>query len=105
MSDAKVRKIRNLLSVLLIIFTVSTLFYTADEMHHVCSHEGSSHEDCPICRVIQISVQSLNLLTFALATVFIALNFKNVKNHNDSIIVKSVFKPNTLISQKIRLND
>ena len=100
MSDAKVRKIRNLLSVLLIIFTVSTLFYMADEMHHECSGE-----DCHICQVIQISVQSLNLLTFALATVFIALNFKNVKNHNDSIIVKSVFKPNTLISQKIRLND
>ena len=100
MSDAKIRKIKNLLSVLLIIFTVSTLFYTADEMHHECSGD-----DCHICQVIQISVQSLKLLTFALATVFIALNFKNVKNHNDSIIVKSVFEPNTLISQKIRLND
>ena len=100
MSDAKVRKIRNLLSVLLIIFTVSTLFYTADEMHHECSGD-----DCHICQVIQISVQSLKLLTFALATVFIAQNFKNVKTYKDSIIVKSVFKPNTLISQKIRLND
>ncbi|MEE3313209.1 MAG: hypothetical protein VZR56_03510 [Treponema sp.] len=100
MSDAKVRKIRNLLSVLLIIFTVSTLFYTADEMHHECSGD-----DCHICQVIQISVQSLKLLTFALATVFIAQNFKNVKTYKDSIIVKSVFEPNTLVSQKIRLND
>ncbi len=100
MSDAKVRKIRNLLSVLLIIFTVSTLFYTADEMHHECSGD-----DCHICQVIQISVQSLKLLTFTLATVFIAQNFKNVKTYKDSIIVKSVFEPNTLVSQKIRLND
>ena len=100
MSDAKVRKIRNLLSVLLIIFTVSTLFYTADEMHHECSSD-----DCHICQVIQISVQSLKLLTFALATDFIAQNFKNVKTYKDSIIIKSVFEPNTLVSQKIRLND
>ncbi|MBQ2081400.1 MAG: hypothetical protein II461_06525, partial [Treponema sp.] len=92
--------IRNLLSVLLIIFTVSTLFYTADEMHHECSGD-----DCHICQVIQISVQSLKLLTFALATVFVSQSFKNVKTYKDSIIVKSVLKPNTLISQKIRLND
>ena len=76
MSDAKVRKIRNLLSVLLIIFTVSTLFYTADEMHHECSGD-----DCHICQVIQISVQSLKLLTFALATVFVSQSFKNVKTY------------------------
>ncbi|MBR6297298.1 MAG: hypothetical protein IKR40_12555 [Treponema sp.] len=100
MNASRVNKIRKILLLLLMAFTISTLLYTAHEMHHECSGE-----DCHICQVIQISVQSLNLLTFALATVFIALNFKNVKNHNDSIIVKSVFKPNTLISQKIRLND
>ncbi|MBQ2080566.1 MAG: hypothetical protein II461_02235, partial [Treponema sp.] len=62
MSDAKVRKIKNLLSVLLIIFTVSTLFYTADEMHHVCSHESSSHEDCPICRTIAMTTALMRAL-------------------------------------------
>ncbi|MBP5174689.1 MAG: hypothetical protein ILP07_02105 [Treponema sp.] len=99
-NESRVNKIKKILLLLLMAFTISTLLYTAHEMHHECSGE-----DCHICQVIQISVQSLKLLTFALATVFVSQNFKNVKTYKDSIIVKSVLKPNTLISQKIRLND
>lgn len=100
MSNIKQHRIRLALSLLLIAFTISTLLYTTHEMHHECSGE-----DCPICQLIHISVQSLKLLTFALATFFVSQNFKNIKTYKDSIIVKSVLKPNTLISQKIRLND
>ena len=92
------------LSVLLIIFIILTLIYTSMEMHHECSHE-LYHEECPICRIINISILSLELLCFAIVSAFVAANFHFIGNKITRFICNSVINPTTLISQKIRIND
>ena len=100
-----IRKIKSdrarlLLSVLLIIFTISNMLFTAHEMHHECSGE-----DCPICFVIQTSAQNLKLLSFVLSLFFIERIFKHTQKNKSVTFAKSVLESTTLVSQKIRLND
>ncbi len=88
------------MAVLFLIFTVYSVFYIAHESHHECSGE-----DCPICHVMQIAVQNIKLLSYALASSSALLCLKNFERHNNSFLCKSNLKADTLISQKIRLND
>ena len=88
------------MAVLFLIFTVYSVFYIAHESHHECSGE-----ECPVCQVIIISVQNIRLLGLALASSVVVIAFKAFERHNSSFIYKSLFKANTLIAQKIRLND
>lgn len=100
MSKINQNRIRLALSLLLIAFTVSTLFYTAHEMHHECSGD-----DCPICYIIQNSLHSLKLFSLALTFFFIYRIFKNTRKNKSIIFAKSVLESTNLVSQKIRLNN
>ena len=105
MQDSKLNKrmfskLRTFMAVLFLIFTVYSVFYIAHESHHECSGE-----ECPVCQVIIISVQNIRLLGLALASSVVVIAFKAFERHNSSFIYKSLFKANTLIAQKIRLND
>ena len=100
LNKRKFSNLRTVMAVLFLIFTVYSVFYIAHESHHECSGE-----ECPICQVILISVQNIRLLGVALVSSIIVIVFKASERHNSSFICKSLFKANTLIAQKIRLND
>ena len=69
-------------------------------MHHECSGE-----DCPICYVMQLSTDRLKLLTFALASILVVVGLKKLRAVSIYINREFLLKADTLISQKIRLND
>lgn len=102
MQNKKLNKVRIALAVLLLVFSIFSVINIALERNHECSGEN-----CPICFVISTVEQNLKLLSLiavfaATATrpLFIALN--------KSVLISSkipLIKSNTLISQKIRIND
>lgn len=100
MQKSKLNIFRIVLAVLLFVFTISSIFYTAHEMHHECSGE-----DCPICYVMQLSTDRLKLLTFALASILVVVGLKKLRAVSIYINREFLLKADTLISQKIRLND
>lgn len=91
---------RILISTFLLVFTLYSLFYIAHEAHHECSGE-----DCPICYVIFTAKQNIKLLAFGLAAIAASRSIKNLPLQNIVVYSKSVPNPNTLVIQKIRLND
>lgn len=100
MQNKKLNKVRIALAVLLLVFSIFSVINIALERNHECSGEN-----CPICFVISTAEQNLKLLSLiavfaATSPLFIALN--------KSVLISSkipLIKSNTLISQKIRIND
>ena len=100
MQNKKLNKVRIALAVLLLVFSIFSVINIALERNHECSGEN-----CPICFVISTVEQNLKLLSLiavfaATSPLFIALN--------KSVLISSkipLIKSNTLISQKIRIND
>lgn len=91
---------KRILAVMLVIFTIFSLLFSAVEVNHDCSGE-----DCPICFVIEVTESNLKLLHFALAVFILSQFVKFTSNKIQFSSKKSIFKSNTLISQKIRIND
>lgn len=100
MQNKKLNKVRIALAVLLLVFSIFSVINIALERNHECSGEN-----CPICFVISTVEQNLKLLSLtavfaATSPLFIALN--------KAVLISSkipLIKSNTLISQKIRIND
>ena len=100
MQNKKLNKVRIALAVLLLVFSIFSVINIGLERNHECSGEN-----CPICFVISTVEQNLKLLSLiavfaATSHLFIALN-KSVLISSKITLIKS----NTLISQKIRIND
>ncbi len=100
MQKQRLNLVRTLLAVLVLLFTVSSVFFTAHEHFHDCSGE-----DCPICHVIQISEQNIKLFSFSLSLSAVAIVFHFMFADALAKVAATVFIAYTLISQKIRLND
>lgn len=85
--------------ILLIITIFSTLFPAIEADHHCLQN------DCPVCFVISICKETLKTLIilsffFSLQKLFF---HTEIKEHFYKTLF--VYKSNTLVSQKIRLND
>ncbi|MCR5784553.1 MAG: hypothetical protein K6G40_02785 [Eubacterium sp.] len=84
-------------AVILVLFL--SAFYIAEHMNHECSGE-----DCPICETIYQCTNNINQLSLAavvLACVFAAISYLSEIKEEYSFIAPI----NSLISQKVRLND
>ena len=100
MQNKKLNKVRIALAVLLLVFSIFSVINIALERNHECSGEN-----CPICFVISTVEQNLKLLS--LTAVFAATSPLFIAS-NKSVLISSkilLIKSNTLISQKIRIND
>lgn len=100
MQNKKLNKVRIALAVLLLVFSIFSVINIALERNHECSGEN-----CPICFVISTVEQNLKLLS--LIAVFAATSSLFIAS-NKSVLISSkipLIKSNTLISQKIRIND
>lgn len=100
MQRAKLDKLRVVFVAIFILFTIFSITFATFENHHECSVE-----DCPICFVIEVAESNLKLLHFALAVFIFSQFAKFTSKKIQFSLKKSVFKSNTLISQKIRIND
>ena len=101
MQNSRINKLRTVLSVLLLIFTIFSISFTALE----AGHESRCTEDnCPICFVIQVLKVNLEVLILTLTVSGIIKNFVNSKKITFSSIVNANII-NTLFSLKTRLND
>lgn len=87
-------------AVLLLVFTIFSVIYKSHEMYHDCSGDG-----CQICYVLQICEQNIKLLSVVLAFIAVFSSFFGFKNANAAFSIKIIAEKNTLVSQKIRLND
>ncbi|MCR5045076.1 MAG: hypothetical protein K6A42_00690 [Treponema sp.] len=93
-------KLNTALSIIFLLLTLCSILYIAREKHHHCSGEH-----CPICQVLQIAEQNLKLFTIALSAIAAASLFSSEREQKAAFICESVLKSNTLVSQKVRLND
>lgn len=101
MQNSKLNKLRTVLSVLLLIFTIFSVTFSAAE----AGHESHCTEDnCPICFVIQVVKANLGGLILVAVAAKILHDFAESKIIAFSSINKVYFS-NTLFSLKIRLND
>ncbi|MCQ2593030.1 MAG: hypothetical protein MJ188_09635 [Treponema sp.] len=101
MQNSKLNKMRTVLAVLLLIFTIFSVTFTAAETGHT---NRCREDNCPICFVIHVTKANLGGLILIFATSQIFHHFAESKNIAFSSINKSYIS-NTLFSQKIRLND
>lgn len=100
MQNRKLNKIRTVLAVLLMAFSIFSVAYISLEKNHDCSGD-----DCPICYVINVAEQNLKLLSFAAFFSVIIRHFSTYKKSILKFTRYTYLKSYTLISQKIRLND
>lgn len=100
MQNSRLNKIRTALAAILLAFTVFSVSFSAMEHNHECSGE-----DCAICYVIQVAEQNLKLLKITAAFIAILTFTSFYKNKNFTIIKNYSLNTQTLISNKIRLND
>jgi len=100
MQVAKLKKIRIVFATILVLFTIFSLYFSTVEKNHNCS--GS---DCPICYVIEISKENIELLKFAkifLSVILIHPFVLKINFQKNQKIFSFSLSP---ISQKIRIND
>ncbi len=100
MQSTKLNKIRTFFAAVLLSLTLFSVLYTAKEQNHHCEGDG-----CTICFVLNVIEQSIKLLSITLA-----LSFASVFLYRDTkaiahFLIKNVIISNTLITQKIRIND
>jgi NADH:ubiquinone oxidoreductase subunit K len=94
---------RNVIAVLMcaaLYFSVLfSAFFIADEYHHDCVGEV-----CPICQCIAECEAFVNQISSGLIIVFIALLTLAIAADSYRMFV-SLFSANTLVTQKVRLNN
>lgn len=99
MQNSKLNKLRTVLSVLVLAFTLFSFAFTISESNHNCTEEN-----CPICYVLQVVESNLKIFAlsfFALKLFQFAFSFQ--KNKISSININ--FITNTLFSQRTRFNN
>ncbi len=100
MQKSGVNRIKAVLAVLLLAFSLYSVFYIAREQNHACSGEG-----CPVCETICFFELTIQLLSFAAEHFAVAFTFVLFAVLLSVSFKKNQFKASTLISQKIRLNE
>lgn len=100
MQNRKINKLRTVLAVILLVFSIFSVAAISLEKNHQCSGEN-----CPVCFVIAVAEQNLKLLS--LIAVFTVIKISDFSFRKSVLILSKKFliKSNTLISQKIRIND
>lgn len=99
MQNSRLNKLRTVLYVLILFFTVFSAVFASFEAGHVCAEEN-----CPICFLIYVVKTNLEILVLIIAAFKIIYPFyKSEKSAFSSI--KYTFNSNTLFSLKTRLND
>ena len=101
MQNSKLNKLRTVLSVLLLIFTIFSVTFTAAEAGHA---SRCIEDNCPICFVIQIAKTNLEVLIFTLAVSAVFHHFEK----SEKLTLSSIYNTNisnSLFSLKTRLND
>lgn len=101
MQNSKLTKLRTVLSVLLLIFTIFSVTFTAAEAGHA---SRCIEENCPICFVIQVVKANLSGVILLFAASQIVHNFAKSEKLSLSSINKAYFS-NTLFLLKTRLDD
>lgn len=100
MQNGKLNKLRTVLAVLLLAFSIFSVAYIGLERCHHCS--GS---DCAVCFVINLAEQNFKLLSVSVAFAVAVRHYFAFRKTALTSVKKSLIKSNSLISQKIRLND
>ncbi len=101
MQNSSLNKLRTVLSVLLLIFTIFSVTLAAKE----AGHESFCTEDnCPICLVIQLVKTNLKLLVLTSAVIAVFHHFEKSEKLTLSSISNTNIQ-NSLFSLKTRLND
>ncbi|MCR5401662.1 MAG: hypothetical protein K6E78_08730 [Treponema sp.] len=100
MQEKRLTKIRTILSVLLLIFSIFSLAFISIESHHECSGH-----DCPVCFIILITQQNIKLLSLTGLVFAIVKKITQRARVNFFISKHFYLKIHSLISQKIRMND
>lgn len=99
MQNTKLNKLRTVLSVLVLAFTLFSFAFTISESNHNCTEEN-----CPICYVLQVAKSNLEIFALSfIALKMIQFTFSFQKNKISSININ--FITNTLFSQRIRFNN
>ena len=99
--NSKLKKLRTVLSVLLLIITFTSVSLTAAETGHKIH---CADDNCPICFVIRIVESNLSILILLFASYSCFKHFAKSEKLTLSSINKSSISY-TLISLKTRLND
>jgi len=100
MQESGLKKLKKAFAIILLVLTVFSIGLSLIEANHKCSGE-----DCNICYVIQLAKDNLKLLKTAAGFVF-TLSFISEKIKNFSVKNQFFFSnQNSLIHNKIRLND
>ena len=89
-----------ILTIFLLIFVFSSIFYSAEEAGHDCTGE-----DCPICHIIQIAQQNLKLLRLFFSVTVVVAIFKSRIEKSLFIKISEKFTEKSLVALKIRIND
>lgn len=101
MQNSKLNKLRTVLSVLLMIFTIFSVTFAATKLGH---DSFCTEDNCPICLVIQIVENNLKLLVLTSVAFVVAHHFEK----SEKITFSSIYNANisnSLFSLKTRLND
>lgn len=93
-------KIRTVLAVILLAFSIFSIAAITLEKYHECSGE-----DCPVCFVIAVAEQNLKLLSLIVVFAVTRVSLFAFKKSLIITLRTSSLESNTLISQKIRIND
>lgn len=100
MQNTNLNKLRTTLAVLLFLFTIISVSSINLERNHQCSGD-----DCVVCYLINITEQSIKLLSLIIAFTITKKNYSNFNKQNFNFSKNTYLKFPTLISQKIRIND
>ncbi len=99
MQNSRLNKLRTVLYVLILVFTVFSAVFASFEASHECAEEN-----CPICFLIYVVKTNLEILVLIIAAFKINYPFNKSEKFTFSSI-KYAFNSNTLFSLKTRLND
>jgi len=100
MQKVRRKKARSALYAFLLLFTLFSLFFVIAEAGHDCTHEN-----CPICLIIQSFQQNMQLLRLILCTAAASLAFfSKTAKHTFGLLCIHI-EQFSLFLQKTRLND
>lgn len=84
---------------LILVLSVSIIFIAHEADHDCCG------EDCPICQMIAVNIRllrTLGLIILILPAFYMLLSGQSARRRSERL---HYFRPVTLVSWKIRLND
>ncbi|MCR5080436.1 MAG: hypothetical protein K6B17_03740 [Treponema sp.] len=99
MQNKRLNKAKTFFAVLIFSVSIFSVFYVALEKNHQCSGE-----DCPVCFIFNLIERGFELF-FISATVKNCKSSKRIFKPFICFISSYILKLNTLVSQKIRMNN